>query len=202
VIKDWENWKPVPVDSFVLSMYQLQIYYFQEIQRGIAGKGLYHLKSRYKVWWDDYEDGVATSCPHPDQIVHCILIGHQQQSGNGNSDNNLEAKSERQDIQDSPPFSLMSLYSQATEISRNDDIVFNTKMRRFIVKGHDKQTSVQVFLEQCTHPTMKGYYHILAAKMCLNMVGKEQPKINFPKLRKKCTKGDKKKIWKKETQSK
>jgi len=43
VLKDFEKWKEVPVDSAVLSFYYLQVYYYNEIQRGFCGIGTYTL---------------------------------------------------------------------------------------------------------------------------------------------------------------
>jgi len=37
VIKEFQSWKEAPLDSFVLAMYQLQVYYCNEIKRGLAG---------------------------------------------------------------------------------------------------------------------------------------------------------------------
>jgi len=182
VIKDWENWKPVPVDSFILSIYHLQVYYINEIKRGIAGKGSYHLKSRYGAAQDE-DDGVATMYTRPDQIVHNILSS-QQLSENGYS--NPQAQDEQIDnIHEKRPFSHMSMYSQAAEILKNEDIVFNTKMQVFIVRGHGIQRMVKLFpKETCSCPMVQGCYHILAAKMSLNMISKEEPKINLTRLRK------------------
>ena len=37
VMKEFQAWKEAPADSFVLALYQLQSYYSNEIQRGLAG---------------------------------------------------------------------------------------------------------------------------------------------------------------------
>ena len=37
VMKEFQAWKEAPVDSFILALYQLQSYYSNEIQRGLAG---------------------------------------------------------------------------------------------------------------------------------------------------------------------
>ena len=36
-MKGFQGWKEAPVDSFVLALCQLQFYYSNEIQRGLAG---------------------------------------------------------------------------------------------------------------------------------------------------------------------
>jgi hypothetical protein len=37
VIKDLQSWKEAPADSMILSLHELQAYYFNEVQRGFAG---------------------------------------------------------------------------------------------------------------------------------------------------------------------
>ena len=37
LIKDFEAWREAPLDSFVLALFQLQAYYRNEINRGLAG---------------------------------------------------------------------------------------------------------------------------------------------------------------------
>ena len=36
-IKRLQRWREVPVDSIVLALYKLQVYFHNEIQRGLAG---------------------------------------------------------------------------------------------------------------------------------------------------------------------
>ena len=38
VMKDFQQWKEAPLDSFVLALYQLQAFYYNEIQRDLAGR--------------------------------------------------------------------------------------------------------------------------------------------------------------------
>jgi len=61
VIKDLQGWKEAPVDCVMLAVYQLQALYLNEIRRGLAGIGEYHLKSQYasiqanQVWWITFQ---------------------------------------------------------------------------------------------------------------------------------------------------
>ena len=56
VMKDLQGWKEVSVDCILLTLYQLQAFYLNEIKREIAGIGEYHLKLGYaniqsiKIW--------------------------------------------------------------------------------------------------------------------------------------------------------
>jgi len=54
--KWFQQWKEAPLDAFVLSMYQIQTYYGNEVQRGLAGMGTYHLLDSYKSEALDAED--------------------------------------------------------------------------------------------------------------------------------------------------
>ena len=75
----------------------------------MSGKGSYHY--RYEAARVDCLDDFATLYSHPNEIVHCILI-NRQPSGSGG----LGEKDEEADSQDSPPFSHLSLHSQAAEM--------------------------------------------------------------------------------------
>ena len=43
VLKHLQQWKEAPVDSILLCLYQLQTYYYNEIQRGLCQSGNYNL---------------------------------------------------------------------------------------------------------------------------------------------------------------
>ena len=40
-LKQLQKWKEVPVDSIVLALYHLQVFFYNEIQRGLSGNKLY-----------------------------------------------------------------------------------------------------------------------------------------------------------------
>ena len=44
-LKRLQGWKEVPVDSIVLTLYNLQCYHFNEIQRGFSGKQVKKFKT-------------------------------------------------------------------------------------------------------------------------------------------------------------
>ena len=47
MIKDLQKWKEAPIDSMLLSLYQLQCFYSNEIKRGLSGLGEYTLAPCY-----------------------------------------------------------------------------------------------------------------------------------------------------------
>ena len=65
----------------------------------------------------------------------------------------------------------MSMYARAMLIVENDNIVFNTKMGAFIVKGSKEvKRTVTLFPKQtCSCLSTGECYHILAAKMILGI---------------------------------
>ena len=47
VLKQYQQWKEVPIDSLVHGLYHLQLYYHNEVQRGYCGLGQYQLKAEF-----------------------------------------------------------------------------------------------------------------------------------------------------------
>ncbi len=47
-MKELQNWKEAPLYCMISSLYQLQTFYFKEINGGIAGLGEYSITSAYK----------------------------------------------------------------------------------------------------------------------------------------------------------
>ena len=49
VLKDLQDWKEAPLDSLVLSLYQLQAFYWNETKRGLPGLGNYTVAPKYQA---------------------------------------------------------------------------------------------------------------------------------------------------------
>ena len=47
VVKDLQMWKEAPIDSMMLSLFQLQAYYHDEIKRGFSDLGEYQTKKKF-----------------------------------------------------------------------------------------------------------------------------------------------------------
>jgi len=69
VIKDLQHWKEAPVDCMLLALYQLQAYYVNEIKRGIAGVGEYHLLPVYNSLQSDQHIVHYIPTRSPDEVV-------------------------------------------------------------------------------------------------------------------------------------
>ena len=56
-MKDFQSWKEAPLDTPVLALYQLQVYYTNEVRWGFAGLGKYHLaEETYELIKVDAQD--------------------------------------------------------------------------------------------------------------------------------------------------
>ena len=82
VIKDLQAWKETPLDCLVLSLYQLQSYYYNEIQRGLAGLGGFQLSPEYKSLSTSPSNITFMNCVAPDDIVERIHKTLTTEEGN------------------------------------------------------------------------------------------------------------------------
>ena len=69
VYKDFENWQEATIDCLAFSLYQLQMFYLNEIKRGMSGSGEYHLKDRYQCLKVDHYAFQCVSIDSPESIV-------------------------------------------------------------------------------------------------------------------------------------
>ena len=78
LLKRLQNWREVPVDAIILSLYYLHAYYFNEIQRGLCGLGNYQLLEQFSIARLDPDNIITMSVYPPDQIVSKILEKREQ----------------------------------------------------------------------------------------------------------------------------
>lgn len=69
VLKGLHDWKEVPIDVMVLSLFQLQTYYHNEVQRGLCGIGKYTLKPQYLSLSRSTDELDLLKCEDPRDIV-------------------------------------------------------------------------------------------------------------------------------------
>ncbi|MEW8488049.1 MAG: hypothetical protein AB2705_22975 [Candidatus Thiodiazotropha sp.] len=73
LLKDFQNWKEVPLDSLLMSLKLIQGFYEEECRRGKVGLGNYTIKSRYSKFKTDIENfEPRTLVCHPKDIVSSI----------------------------------------------------------------------------------------------------------------------------------
>jgi len=69
VLKQYQQWKEVPIDSLVLGLYRLQMYYHNEVQRGYCGLGEYQLKLEFNSLLRPLDELLSKCIPPPEEIV-------------------------------------------------------------------------------------------------------------------------------------
>lgn len=72
MLKQYQHWKEAPVDAIVLGLYHLQMFYQNEIQRGLSGLGTYTLSSEYSALLRPMDEAVYQSSYSPEEIVHNV----------------------------------------------------------------------------------------------------------------------------------
>jgi len=72
VLKNLQHWNEAPVDAIILSLYHLQSFYHNEIQRGFSGLGIYSLEDKYSALVRPLDEILTSPALPPDQIVEKI----------------------------------------------------------------------------------------------------------------------------------
>ena len=73
VLKQYQQWKELPIDLLVLGLYRLQIYYYNEVQRGYCGFGEYHLLSQFTYLSRPSDELLLQKVSTPEEIVSTTL---------------------------------------------------------------------------------------------------------------------------------
>ena len=139
VLKDLQDWKEAPLDSLVLSLYQLQAFYLNETKRGLAGLGNYNVAQKYHAVCLDQiaVQYLPTNCP--EDIVTRIREGECTQG----EIPQVKVKKEGEDQQPQEKQTrTLSAYARAQLVVQNDKINFDTKLHVFNVKGLSGLTRV------------------------------------------------------------
>lgn len=80
LLKRYEQWREAPLDSMILGLYFLQIYYHNEIQRGYGGIGSYSLLSDYAFAAISLDEIMTLTVLSPEEIVDKIKNDQVQHS--------------------------------------------------------------------------------------------------------------------------
>ena len=83
VLKDLQEWKEAPLDCIILSLYQLQAFYSNEIKRGLAGLGEYTITPEYRFLQIDSFSVEYMPASTPEDIVKSIREGRVQKLEEG-----------------------------------------------------------------------------------------------------------------------
>jgi hypothetical protein len=184
VLKRLLEWKEVPLDKIVLSLYLLQNFYSLEIQRGLASIGNYNLKKKFSNAEISSDEIIKpTFVCHPDEIVKNVKANVEQITGNmSESNDNLissvaidnASSSPIHDIplnKDEPKDKYSSQLALAKLIISSGNIQHVPEMKTFVVKGSgEKNYCVSLHpKEMCQCPSTGLCYHIIAAQMSIGI---------------------------------
>ena len=179
-IKQLQEWRESPIDSMVLAMYYLQMYYKVEIMRGKNNLGKYHLHSQYSNITVSQCIPVCNAYT-PEEIVQRIR-GDLQVSDT----KSLELASATDDCDFQYPKHLTQK-ERARKVIELEKITFDPSFHTFTVVGTDRETPnlVKLFPKQtCSCPSTSECYHIIAAKLSIGLESQSEKKINLTQLRK------------------
>lgn len=168
----------------VLSLYQLQSFYCNEIKRGFAGLGEYTIASEYSGMQIEEIDGAMYHTVSLEEIVAHIQHGVQ----------------ERECVQQLPAPSMgdtcmdcntgnMSSEARAQAVLKAGDVTFDPKLHCFLVKGTSGIVRVVTLFpkETCSCPSMGQCYHLLATRLSVGItepIAKKDVRHNLTQLRK------------------
>ena len=187
VLKELQGWKEVKIDNAVLAFYQMQAYYSNEIRRGLAGMGEYHVLSQYS--------DVVSGMKEMDLLPTCSPKEIVQRLQGKIADENT---------------TVTTVIANTTSIQGSEEIVsassckgsaqyraklciasvfvsFDAKLGVFLVKGTTGTARVVTVFptETCSCPSKCDCYHILAVKMSIGIPAVNKRRItNLSQLRK------------------
>ena len=72
MLKQYQHWKEAPVDSIVLGLYYLQVFYYNEIERGLSGLGTYSLRPEFSSLLRPADEAITLKAYSPEEIVQRI----------------------------------------------------------------------------------------------------------------------------------
>ena len=116
VLKHYQHWKEVPIDLLVLSLHHLQVYYYNEVQRGYCGFGEYHLRSQFASLSPPSDELLLQQVSTPEEIVSRV----QQ------NDNDLLADEDKTGSPAETPVETTVENPVATTEASVEDMISNT----------------------------------------------------------------------------
>ena len=72
MLKQYQHWIEAPVDAIVLGLYYLQIFYYNEIQRGLSGLGTYSLRPEFTTLLRPEDEAINLRGYSPEEIVQRV----------------------------------------------------------------------------------------------------------------------------------
>jgi len=182
MVKEWNDWKELPLDTLVLSLYKMQIFYIKEFNRCYRNMGNYHLKEEYqnKV----YELNIPTSTITEDisEIIKNVKA------------NIIETKSI---IEKKPTYRLTQI-SMANYVLENKLIDFSPHLKVHIVRNafSDRTHVVSRIGKKlqctCSSKSIGECYHSMAVKFLTAEPQTSEKVYKLSVLKKKTSRGGRK----------
>ena len=167
VLKSLQSWKEVPVDCIVLSFYILQSFFMNEITRGLANQGNYHLHTQFLHMMEEAVISEATFiCVSPQDIVNRI---REKDTIVTSADDFLLSGQQEVKVENHKPHSSLTQIERARIILESGNISFDPKLHLFNVIGSgDRPYVVRLFpREMCSCPSSEMCYHLIAVKISI-----------------------------------
>ena len=170
----------------LFSLYQLQVYYLNEIQRGLCQSGDYKLSAHFANCARDPTEMkfIESICPQDivDQVQAEQAVRHDIDDEFQPDSKTVDQKS----IDKSKGKRPSSQIARANSVLTENRLAFDPKLGVFIVRNSEgNHNAVTLFPKQsCTCASTGECYHIISAKMSLGLHSKEVKSIiNLSQLR-------------------
>ena len=150
LIKDFQNWKEVPLDCLLMSLKLIEGFYLEEIRQGKAGLGTYSLKKHLPKFRTNVEEFESRKliC-HPKDIVESIR------------NTEIKAMDTQTENQVRPENATNSRILRAKQFVAQDNISFSPKLSLFTIVDRNTLPTVRLFpAESCSCPIAKNCLHI------------------------------------------
>jgi len=68
MLKQYQNWMEAPVDTIVLGLYHLHVFYYNEVQRGLSSLNTYSLQPEFSSLLRPADEAVNPTAYSPEEI--------------------------------------------------------------------------------------------------------------------------------------
>lgn len=183
MIKQWNDWKELPLDALVLSLYKMQIFYVNEFNRCYRNMGDFHIKDEYINKINEINIPVSYNNDDISEIVKNI------------KSNKIEPKT----IIEKKSTYRMTQISLANHVLENKLIDYSPHLQVHIVRcAYSNKTHTVSKIRNnlqctCTGLTTRECYHIMAVKFLTSDIQTDKNKVfKLSELKRKRTKGGRK----------
>ena len=99
MLKQYQHWKEAPVDAIILGLYYLQVFYYNEMQRGLSGLGTFCLRSKFTSLLRPADEVVSLKSYSPEEIVQRIRNQISNEFSKGAEESSSEEDISKSDVE-------------------------------------------------------------------------------------------------------